>query len=839
MDGQKRGRSRSEATKLLTASLLFAVGFGLGCGESGPDPKRFAHHLGRAQEAMSRGPSGLKTADVELRGAIASDSSNAQAVFLLGEVRLHQKDFPGARFYFEEALFLEPEHPEATAALGFTLRSQDPERAQQLVDRAIRLAPKNPRGHVAQAELALGAGRLEDALAAAEQSVLLDADLAATQDVLGRTHEGLYRQDFLLGKQPDSTRLQAAATAFERSANLPSLGDPWSGRIASARVLSIWPDRQEEALEAYRELFHDSHSEASVSTQIRITQAARNVAVNMGDIPFATRTLEHLIDLNPMELSYWDELAQIQENESPGKGGETIRKLLAEKPEDPEVHLRYASFLRATTGSSTAIDYLNEQAEQERLRPEMIGALIEIHEQLKQIQKRDNRLAELEAEFPFHSITLQARGNAALQAGDTANAVRALRQLVTHADSDRAQHLLAYAEFAERNYAQSLQAIARAGEINPGQEHMLRRLKAHAAYRANDCEQAISAFAALLSQDSLEPDDHVLLARCFYRIGEPAVARRILRDLLTSPNPPVEGIVEFSKQEGLNPSESDRIERTLQVALEIHPDNPQLITQLALKQIQKGQKDAANRRLDAAVARGAIDSELLFLRGQLNLEAGDLETARTDLAEAYRLRPTLPRTLALLVRTLLELDDTSAAIAALTRGQKLGLLGRGHRALLGELQLATGNREEALQNLLLAANQGHKAVKLKRYLSVLLAEQTDEFDRALALAQQFVTTQRYDPDSWDLLGYVFLRANRFQEAETSFRRVLQLNASIESPARADSLYRLGLTLEALGRDEEAAPFFERAEALDEAFSRQPGSVPPSPSQGLLRIRKPS
>ena len=839
MDGQKRGRSRSEATKLLTASLLFAVGFGLGCGESGPDPKRFAHHLGRAQEAMSRGPSGLKTADIELRGAIASNPSDAQAMFLLGEVRLHLEDFPGARFYFEEALLLDPEHPEATATLGFALRSQDPERAQQLVDRAIRLAPKNPRGHVAQAELALGAGRLEDALAAAEQSVLLDPESAAAQDVLGRTHESLYRQDFLLGKQPDSTRLQAAAAAFERSANLPSLGDPWSGRIASARVLSIWPDRQEEALEAYRELFRDSHSEASVSTQIRITQAARNVAVNMGDIPFATRALEHLIDLNPKELSYWDELAQIQENESPGQGGETIRKLLAEKPEDPEAHLRYASFLRATAGSSTAVDYLNEQAEQERLRPEMLGALIEIYEQLEQIQKRDTRLAELEAEFPFHSITLQARGNAALQAGDTANAVRALRQLVTHADSDRAQHLLAYAEFAERNYAQSLQAIARAGEINPGQEHMLRRLKAHAAYRANDCEQAISAFAALLSQDSLEPDDHVLLARCFYRIGESAVARRILRDLLNSPNPPVEGIIEFSKQEGLNPRESDRIERTLQIALEIHPDNPQLITQLALKQIQKGQKDAAHRRLDAAVERDAVDSELLFLRGQLNLEARDLETARTDLAEVYRIQPSLPRALALLVRTLLELGDTSAAIAALTRGQKFGLLGRGHRAMLGELQLATGNREGALQNFLIAADQGHKAVNLKRYLSVLLAEKTNEFERSLALAQQFATTQRYDPDSWDLLGYVFLQASRPQEAEISFRRGLQLNASVEKPARAGLLYRLGLALEALGRDVEASQFFEQAEALDEAFSRQPGSVPPSPSQGLLRIRRAS
>ena len=784
MDGQKRGRSRSEATSLLTAGLLFAVGFGFGCSESDPDPKRFAHYMGRAQEAMSRGPTGLKTADIELRGAIASNTSDAQANFLLGEVRLHQEDFSGARFYFEEALFLEPEHPGATAALGYALRSQDPERAQQLVDQAIRLAPKDPRGHVAQAELALEAGRPKDALTAAEQSVLLDPGLAAAQDVLGRTHESLYRQDVLLGKQPDSTHLQAAATAFARASNLPSLGDPWSGRIASARVLSIWPDREEEALEAHRELFRDARPEASISTQIRITQAARNFAVAMGDISFATKTLRRLIDLSPMELSYWDELARIRENESPGKGGETIQELLAEKPEDPEAHLRYASFLRATAGSSAAIDYLNEQAEQEHLRPEMLGALIEIHEQLGQLQERDDRLAALEAEFSDHAITLQARGNAALQAGDTANAVRALRQLVIHADSDRAQHLLAYAEFAERNYAESLQAISRAGEINPGQEYMLRRLKAHAAYRANDCKQTISAFSALLAQESLEPDDHALLARCLYRIGEPAAGRRILRDLLASPNPPIEGIVEFSKQEALNPSESDRIDRTLQVALEIHPDNPQLITQLAVKQIQKGQKDAAHRRLNAAVERDAIDGELLFLRGQLNLEALDLETARTDLAEAYRLRPTLPRALSFLVRTLVELDDTSAAIAALTRGQKLGLLGRGHRALLGELQLATGKRKEALQNFRVAVNQGHTAVQLKRYLSVLLAEQTNEFKRALALAEQFTTTRPYDPDSWDLLGYVFLRANLPHEAESSFRRGLQLNASIEKPPKS-------------------------------------------------------
>ena len=137
MDGLNRERSRIRATTFRTAGSLFALWIGIGCGESGPDPKRYAHHVDRAQEALSRGQSGLATADIELRSAIAADPENIEANFLLGEVRVQREDFPGAIFYFEETLALEPDHPGAAAALAIVLRSRDAERAQELANKIM------------------------------------------------------------------------------------------------------------------------------------------------------------------------------------------------------------------------------------------------------------------------------------------------------------------------------------------------------------------------------------------------------------------------------------------------------------------------------------------------------------------------------------------------------------------------------------------------------------------------------------------------------------------------------------------------------------------------------
>ncbi|MFP8874560.1 MAG: tetratricopeptide repeat protein [Myxococcota bacterium] len=834
MDGQSRERSRTRATILRTAGSLFALWIGIGCGESGPDPERFSHHLDRAQEALSRGPSGLATADIELRSAIAVDPENIEANFLLGEVRVQREDFPGAIFYFEETLALEPDHPGAAAALAIVLRSRDAGRAQELANQAKRVAPEDPRGHIAEAELALQAGRIGDALAAAQRSVELDPALPGAQHVLGRAHESLYWNDRLLGRASDPAHLEAALSAFDNYATLQGPLDPWSGRIAAVRVLGMWPGRQDEALEAYRELLRDSLSNAPAPTQIHLARAALGFALEMGDMPLATETLERLIELNPHELTYWDELARIRESESPGQGGETLLALLTEDPGNPEVHLRYASFLRATQGRRAAVEYLTRQTENERLRPEMLGALVELHEQVGLIAERDKALTALEAEFPLHPISLQARGRLALQEGNTRAAVQALRQLVTHEDSGKAQHLLAYAEFAEKNYEESLRAIARAVEIDPAQEHRLRRLRAHAAYEGRDCAQAVSNFATLLSQESLEPTDQVLLARCFYRLGEQGPGRRVLRDLLASTDPPIEGIVEFSKREGHNPSETNRIQRVLRLSLEENPDHPQLITQLALTELIRGDAESAQRRLDAAVARGVADAELLLLRGRLNLERGALEAARVDLEEVYRTRPTLPRALSLLVRTLVGLNNDPAAIAALTRAEKFGLLGRDRRAMLGELQLAAGDRAGALQNLEIALRQGSRLANVKRNLALLLADEENEWERALKLATQLTATQRFDPDAWDILGYVYLRADFNVAAEKLFRRALDLNAAAEGPARPGSHYRLGLALEALGRSEEAAAAFERAGALDDRFLRKPDFELPASGQDLIR-----
>ena len=104
----------------------------------------------------------------------------------------------------------------------------------------------------------------------------------------------------------------------------------------------------------------------------------------------------------------------------------------------------------------------------------------------------------------------------------------------------------------------------------------------------------------------------------------------------------------------------------------------------------------------------------------------------------------------------------------------------------------------------------------KNDLAYLLADQGQELDRALALAQDAQRAEPENPQMVDTLGYVYYKKGLGQPAIDQFSYAIELSEKAHAPQAAFH-YHLGLALRAVGKQADAAAAFEKALALDASF----------------------
>ena len=110
--------------------------------------------------------------------------------------RQNKADNAEAQGYFRRALRIDPQYPQATAALSIALTasaylswSDDPERSYQeafeLGQRAVALDPRYPNAHFALALICMWTSRTEQAAAEFQEAIKLNPSFAAAHAVLG------------------------------------------------------------------------------------------------------------------------------------------------------------------------------------------------------------------------------------------------------------------------------------------------------------------------------------------------------------------------------------------------------------------------------------------------------------------------------------------------------------------------------------------------------------------------------------------------------------------------------------------------------------------------------
>ncbi len=776
--------------------------------------ERRDQHLAQAEGYLSTGK--LREALVELRSALRADPNNAETNFRIAKLLHTQAQIGDAIFFYGEALRLDPARDDAGLELAGLLIFDDRERARELVDGVLAKNPDSAAAYVTRSRIEAAEQDVEAALAAATTAVELAPDDAVTHMQRGKIQQMQILEAQVQERPVADAEFEAALASFARAVELSDDARKHLGQQERARVLAAWPGHGEAAEQAFRDALDAVQRGGNRDALGAVIEHSLTYARQSGRVALLKTLLEALVDSAPLNFGAWSELANLNERNG-GKADDVFGRMLEARPDDPRVHVFYAGQLADRDRTEEAVQHLRREAERGIDPPELRGALVNLlHANLRH-EEAAQELVRLEADYPDHRRTLLARAQTAAQQGRVPEAVRELRELTgRHADPASLQ-MLASLEARLGNQSAALAATDRALELSPPGDFPLNtmRLKGRLQAGTGDCNGALTSFRRIIRRgDNLDHNEQVLQIHCLYEVGRRDAGRKLLEKLVAGKRPSLDAVFEFEQQEGK--AQPERTRALLEQAARDNPGHPGVVLRLARLDLAVGRTDRALAQLNAAVEAKHSTPPVLLERARVYAVRGDLAKAQQDALRAFEAQPSLVGAGALVAALYRAQGQEKEAIASFEEALAAGALRPTGRFILAQLHLVAGDPKRSRELLeALVAERSDLAVA-KNDLAYLLAEQGEDLDRALRLAEEASQGLAESPAAADTLGFVYLQKNLHEPALQQFQRAVLL-AKGRDEDQSIFHYHLGLALRALGRTDDAAQAFEEALALDGDF----------------------
>jgi len=802
------------ALRLLVPALALACGAWLAC--ASPE-ERFAEHVARAEAHAEAGRS--EEALLELQSALKIDPQSAEVNQRLGELLADQGAHQPAVFHFGEAYRLDPTRVEAAMRQAALLWRSQPRRAERIVARAKRRHPDDSRVLRTESALALVLGDPDRALAAAEEATRIAPDDPESWVQLGLVHAAHARAaSRRRGAEIDTRPHESAIAALARVDELT--GGHVGARVETGRVYALWPGHGDQATRAFRDAVRLAAEQGDATQAAAAAAALEEHARRVGSPELRAEALRHRVEATPEDLQAWERLAQVRGRlEGPEAAEAVLHELVEARPDLPGAHVTYTQWLVSAQRSLDAIAHLDRV-----LSAEGDAGLDHplLWEQLVRLEVMERRLPDARATFaemaerhPDHEITRRTEARLALLDGRAEDAEDILAGVPGAEASAETERLRAMAELQQGNTGEALAAVERAISLAPGFSAPAVRLAARIHAEARDWARALDALDALGDRGlALSSEERLIRARALYARGDAEAGRKALEQLLASPVAPPAAAVEYAQREGGR--RPDVARAYLAHAHRRAPGNFDVIEGLTRLDLRAGDATRALQRLDRVVESQLAGPRILLLRAEVLARGGELERAEADALRAFEAAPDLSRAVDLLFAIYRAQDKLDEARRSFEEAESVGVLHAGARVLLGRLYLAQGDAEKARAMYERVIEDDPGLAPAKNDLAFLLATRGEDLERAARLAEE---AQRALPDSAnaaDTVGYVYYRQGRHEEALPQLRYAIE-QAEPGAASTATFHYHLGLTLDALARDGEAASHFERALALDPSF----------------------
>lgn len=413
-----------------------------------------------------------------------------------------------------------------------------------------------------------------------------------------------------------------------------------------------------------------------------------------------------------------------------------------------------------------------------------------------------SRIAALDS--PFQREILQGRLLAAR--GDDAAALASLESAFARGPATAAARYLA-GSIAER-LGQTDKAIfhyQQAAAVDPGATDAAVDLAEIWLSRGQPAQALGMAQLALAARPTSRIRALELAARAHMAQGQFDQARPYIDALDQQPGGHARAVLERASLAAETGGPAAVVETIEQSGLDLDEARYEpLLRRLAESLVLTGRGEEALRRLDAALAHRPDSAALHDARARVLIRMGRLDEARATFREALRLEPDYASALAGLGTLAAREGNPEEAIALLDRANADGLRDVEGALLAASLVDQQGRIDEAEERLRTVVRAAPGNASALNDLAWILANRGRDLDGALELAERAVERSPR-AEMLDTLGWVRLQRDEPALAVGPLERALE-----EKPDASGTRYRLGLALQALGRNDEARAAFERA-----------------------------
>jgi putative PEP-CTERM system TPR-repeat lipoprotein len=696
--------------------------------------------------------------------ACATDpNAQKQEFFASGDKYFNDGNFDAAVIQYRNAIEIDPRFGRARARLADAYQRQgDARRAFEEFVRAADLLPDDAAIQVTAGTYLLAARRPEDALARAEVALKLAPDNVQALLLRGNALAGLNSFDEALESVEEAIQLDPS-----RGATYAHLG-----------LLEMARGRRQDAEEAFKKA-----------------------------VALAPKVVDSHLSLG----NYYWASGRLAEAE------QAFQNALALEADNASANRAMAAFTLDTGRQAEAEQYLKRLAATEE--PAAALALVDYYLMLGRSQEAIARLEALTTKGRNIPGAAHRLARAHAIAGDLTKAKSLVDSILRASPRDvEAQLFRSELLLREGDRDAAFAAVAAAAAADPASvpaQFALGRL--HSARGDNAAAQ--SAFAEVLRLNPRAAAAQLELSRLQLAAGQAGASLRSAEEASKS-NPDSAAARVALVRSLIAAKDLDRAGRELAAVRAAYPNAAEVHTLTGTLAMQRN--DAAAARASFTRAQEIAPESLEALAGliALDLKENNAATARGRIEQRVKQRAT-PELLLLAARTYWSLDDLSAAERTLRQAIDAEPSMLAPYAMLGQLYMRQQKLDQARAEFdALAAKQSRPVGALtmsgiisqvqnnlplarKRFeealavdgdaviaannLAWMHAEQGDNLDVALRLAQTAAAAAPDVPEVLDTLGWVYYKKDLPRLAVAQFQRAVE-----KAPGNASYLHHLGL-----------------------------------------------
>jgi len=780
------------------------------------DAERLTEHRKRAEAYLEEGKHA--EAIIEFKNMLQVDPNLSDAHHGLAKAFIGEKKIRQAYWELQETVRLDPSNLDARLEYGQFLlfgKESEIEKALTQAEEVLAVEPERASAWVLQARALQALQRDEEAGEAFARAVEVAPEEAAPLLLLANYHR---RRDEPEQAEPLYRRLVEVEPGFASYAAL-------------AAFLAADGERDEEAEETYREAIEMAEEERRATaysllanffySRERFEEAE---AVLLEGIEAESENLELIYGLARFyhargETAKADtmiaEATQADpENPQPylllsayrGRQGdlegarEAAEAAMRASPDDLRAKLRKAELLvdlgyraddRAQIAQGRAI--VDAVLARDEANPEglFVRAKIDLAE-----KKLDASAAALRRAIEARPEWAQAHfllGSTLLLQGDRAGArAEVSRALELDADMIEAQRILARVHASLGDHALAVETGRRVLRRAPGDATM-HILVAQSLLRQEKLDEALAELEAI-PEENRGPEAHYALGRLFSKQRDWEAARRHLM-------------------------------------LAHEPDSPRFEVLRALLDldVREGRLAESAERIEAAQQAEPDDSQLNRLRGEVLLYSGKKVEAEAAFRRAIELDPNDLSGYQNLARYLAITGRPGEVLATYEEALKRNPESAPLHMVVGSLYELQSRNEEAMAEYEEAIRLDAELAVAMNNLAYLLAEDGEDLDRALELAQEAKSLLPDNPNAADTLGWVLYKKN-LPSAAIGYLKEAASGFRAEDSQLALVRYHLALAYEANGEPERAQQTLAQAISdLDAIYQGEEGEKRPEPA----------